>query len=86
MAVNGFRILGPIAKPAVPKLIDLLNHGDLEQKTMAALALGGIGPEVYAAVPALTNYLKSLAPADQTAGKYALDQIDPEAVAKAGIK
>ncbi len=49
----GFKILGPIAKPAVPALIDLLNNGNNPES--AAEALTKIDSQI--AVIALTNAL-----------------------------
>jgi len=50
LAVEGFKILGPVAQPAVPKLIKIIGHnGDYAQQ-----ALVGIGPD---AVPLLSEKL-----------------------------
>ena len=47
MGTEGFRILGPIAKPAVPALIEILNGDDSAQvKGRAGLALWSVDPEV----------------------------------------
>jgi len=54
---SGFAALGPIAKPAVPALIDLLKHQDAKIRATAALDLMWIGPEAQEAVPALVNCL-----------------------------
>jgi HEAT repeat protein len=54
--------LGPRGKEAVPLLVDIILHDPTECfevpfSTMAAEALGGIGPTARAAVPALTQML-----------------------------
>lgn len=56
MALAGFQALGPIAKPAVPALIDLLN--DSYFRYGAALCLGTIGPAASVAVPMLIPWLE----------------------------
>jgi len=53
MALVGFEILGPAAKPAVPGLIGLLKDQNWSVRGTAMYALGRIGPEAAAAVPAL---------------------------------
>lgn len=54
-AINGFLLLGVVAKPAIPELGRLLHNGkDGDLANYAALALAMIGPE---ALPALTNAL-----------------------------
>jgi HEAT repeats len=55
MALAGFQALGPIAKPAVPAMIDLLN--DPYYRFGAALYLGRIGPAASNAVPMLLPWL-----------------------------
>jgi hypothetical protein len=55
MALAGFQALGPIAKPAVPALIGLLN--DPYHRYGAALCLGRIGPAAIDAVPGLLPWL-----------------------------
>src|SRR6266850_2573494 len=57
MAMWGFNALGPTGKPALPALINLLNHGDEDARAAAAYCLGVIGP-AKEAVPALTQCLK----------------------------
>ena len=45
--------IGPEAKPAVPALIELLEHENDWAREMAAGALGRIGPEAEEAIPML---------------------------------
>ena len=59
-ALYGFLILGPIAKPAVPDLIELVQNGNPQQKAFAVSSLGSIGPPAKAALPALQAYVQSL--------------------------
>ncbi len=54
-AIAGFKILGPIARPAIPALVQILNSTNIN----AGPALGWIGPE---SIPALTNALNSSEP------------------------
>jgi len=53
----GFSALGPMAKPAVPALIELLNRGDYAVRVAAAYDLMWIGPEAEEAVPVLVRCL-----------------------------
>ena len=53
----GFSALGPLAKPAVPALIDLLGRGEDEVRVAAAYDLMWIGPEAQEAVPVLVKCL-----------------------------
>jgi HEAT repeat protein len=60
MAMAGFQVLGPTAKPAVPALINLLNDGeDFDVRSSAAFCLGAIGPTAQEAVPELTHCLSN---------------------------
>ena len=54
---NAFKALGPIAKPAVPELVHLLNSATNGANTVAAYALTQIDPQtaVIALTQALTN-------------------------------
>ncbi len=53
----GFSALGPMAKPAVPAIIELLKDKDPAVRAAAAHAFSSIGPEAEAAVPALVRCL-----------------------------
>jgi HEAT repeat protein len=57
MAYCGFMVLGPTAKPAVPKLARLLEEDDPQVRCLAAHCLGNLGPTAADAVPALAAYL-----------------------------
>lgn len=57
-ASYGFGALGPIAKPAVPSLIPLLQSRDPQVQTSAAHSLSLIGPDAESAVPALLPLLE----------------------------
>jgi HEAT repeat protein len=59
LARDGFHILGPIAKPLVPILIDLLNDKNPDVCLTATELLGSIGPSVENAVPSLIGRFKS---------------------------
>jgi len=68
--------LGAEAKQAVPALIDLLQHGDVQDARLAALTLGEIGTAAAEAIPALMK-----AADDDDAGVanmalWALEQVD----------
>ena len=66
-AVAAFRILGPIGKPAIPALVDMMNDTNICFE--AAHALGAIGPD---AIPALTNTWTQSNSVIRTAGFRAL--------------
>jgi HEAT repeat protein len=53
----GFGALGPIAKPAVPALIELLHDKNPRVRACAAHSLGMIGPDAESAIPALLPLL-----------------------------
>jgi|SRR5579872_6866908 len=59
LAFNGLTVLGPIAAPAVPALVDLLNSADPDVQVGAARVLGSIGPAARNASPALVKSLQS---------------------------
>jgi hypothetical protein len=66
-AVQGLAEVGPEAKDAVPRLVDLLDREDKPGKDGAFLrawvihALGRLGPQARSAAPSLTRLLKSYA-------------------------
>jgi len=53
----GFFILGPLATPAVPALVTLVNDPDPDARATAVSALVQFGPEAHAAVPGLLKCL-----------------------------
>ncbi|MFO7898951.1 MAG: HEAT repeat domain-containing protein, partial [Planctomycetota bacterium] len=58
LAVQQLSRLGAKAKPAVPKLIEMLEADDRRTATFAAWALGAIGRHAKEAVPALSRALE----------------------------
>ena len=56
-ASYGFSILGPLAKPLVPALINALDEKNAGVRAAAAHSLGAIGPGAETAVPTLINHL-----------------------------
>jgi HEAT repeat protein len=80
LALLGFTILGPMAKPAVPALINLLKEKDSEVAFLAASALGRIGPAASNAVPALIMNLDSQDFAVRYMATNSLRRISPSAV------
>jgi len=68
---------GRYASEAVSALIDLLETGTIQDKRVAALTLGEIGPVAKNAIPALTNAVDE----DETLFEHAiwaLEMIDDE--------
>jgi hypothetical protein len=59
LALGGFRILGPDARPAVPTLVTLLDDPDWDTCASAAESLSYIGPAAEDAIPALIRHLNS---------------------------
>ena len=58
-AILGFEALGPLGRPAVPGLVDLLtNNPCAEDQALAATSLGWIGPDARSAAPALFRATK----------------------------
>jgi len=84
-ALLGFKILGPIAEPAVPALTKLLHRGEGEIAVLASRALSRIGPAATNAVPALVRNLSDQDIAVRSVATNALKRIDPLAAVSAGI-
>jgi len=74
----GLSLLGKEALEAGPDLVECLTKEQLVRQT-AALALGNIGPEARAAIPALTNALNDPAWSVRRQAAIALGQIGPDA-------
>jgi hypothetical protein len=58
LARNGFKILGPIAKPSVPALIRLMDDRDFTVQITAIECLAYIGPDSEPAIPQLLQRLQ----------------------------
>jgi HEAT repeat protein len=71
--------LGRIGKPAVPLLMNALQHRDPLARRQAALVLAKIGPEAAEAVPLLVGALDDQDAAVRRAAAKALGQIGPAA-------
>jgi HEAT repeat protein len=71
--------LGRIGKPAVPMLMNALQHRDPHVRKQAAQVLAKIGPEANQAVPLLVAVLDDADPAVRRAATRALGQIGPAA-------
>ncbi len=84
-ALLGFKILGPLAGPAVPALTGLLRSGEGQTAVLAARALTRIGPAATNAVPALVRNLTDPDIAVRSVATNALKHIDPLAAISAGI-
>jgi hypothetical protein len=87
-AAYGFYVLGPAAKPALSKLVSMLDDPAPEVRALAAFAIGKIGPESARAIPALQRLItKPLAPnpqgtfaiQDRYLAAYALGAMGPAA-------
>ncbi|MBM4067748.1 MAG: hypothetical protein FJ271_02210 [Planctomycetes bacterium] len=75
----GLSRLGAEAQPALPALVERLQHGSVLVRDSAALALGKIGPDASDAVPALTAALKDAEWTVRRQAALALGQIGPAA-------
>jgi HEAT repeat protein len=82
-AAQSLRDLGPNARTAVRELIGALGDRNEDVFRFAALALGKIGPEAREAVPALLQALQEDRAYSETTLRWALDQIDPQALTTA---
>jgi HEAT repeat protein len=83
-ALNAMREIDPLA--AVPYYIKRLEDPEPRTRKWVAVYLGRIGPPSKPAVPALLKALQDADPSVRQAATNAVNQIDPEAAAKAGIK
>jgi hypothetical protein len=82
-SIRAFKVLGPLAAPAIPelaRLARLTNHGDLH--THAVLALSAIGSP---AVPVLTNLLADPNASDWWAMEWGFRSLGTNAGPAAGI-
>lgn len=78
-AADGFKLLGPTAKSAVPDLVRLLNVSDKGVAATAAKCLGGIGPDARQALPALIKAVKDPDPYVRENAVFALGELGPSA-------
>ncbi|MDB6068091.1 MAG: domain containing protein [Pedosphaera sp.] len=85
MAILGFKILGSIAKPAVPALTKLLDDSEGDGAVLASMALARIGPCAQASVPALVRNLRDRNALVRCTATNALRQISREAALNAGV-
>lgn len=80
-AVTAFKILGPVAKVALPDLEKMLQEGD-GSSGCAARAFAGIGPD---SLPILTNALASTNRSARRGALYALGLLGEKAAAAAPL-
>lgn len=71
--------IGPTAEPAVPYLVDLLNHRDEMTRKTAAEILSHIGPAAHSAIAALREAIKDESDLVQRWAVHALGEIGPMA-------
>jgi HEAT repeat protein len=73
--------IGPAAKPALDDIVKELGDADADHAGEAAVAIGAIGPEAVAAVPALRRVVgdAAKAPGLRYSAAYALGRIGPAA-------
>jgi len=77
-AAIAFRDIQPVSRPAIPVLIQHLNSRDVTVQLLSQYALGNLGPEATAAVPALKLRLKGDV-AERVYAAWALWQIEHNA-------
>ena len=68
--------MGEDAEPAVPILIEMLCHGELQDRKLAATTLGEIGPIASAAVPILLDITEDDDDGLADLAAWALEEID----------
>src|SRR5262249_22791126 len=71
-AGTGLVALGALAEPAVPKLMELMDHADPAIRSEAVRLLAFVGPVAKAAVPKLTDRLNDPDPAARGGAAFAL--------------
>jgi hypothetical protein len=82
-AAQILRDLGPKARTALHPLIEALEDRNEDVFRFAAMALGKIGPDAREAVPALLRALREPSAYSETTIRWALKQIDPQALSTA---
>jgi hypothetical protein len=85
-AIQGFDVLGSVAKPAVPDLIKSLGDKSPGVRACAASCLGLIGPEAKAAVPDLRKRFDDQVVSVRKEATNSVAKIDAGAAAKTGVK
>ena len=78
-AVQALGEFGPVAKEAVPALVERLHEDRFHERKSIAFALAHIGPEAKEAVPALIDVLRNDNGDTRAAAAYALERIGPAA-------
>jgi hypothetical protein len=86
IALCGFIFLGPTGKPAVPRLLELLNDRHPNVRRSAARALSSIGAADQNAVPELMKHLDDQNIDVREAVTNALARIASKALANGGTK
>ena len=84
-AATAFTLLIPPQTQAIPDLMRLLNDPDEHVCQEACLALGFMGPPAKKAVPLLLEAYKSKHRGVRMMAGVALQKIDPQEAAKAGV-
>jgi len=85
-AVSGLGRIRARPELAVPALTEALRDSDSHLQVDAAVSLAAFGTNAQSAVSGLITALSDANPDVRTNAAYALNQIDPEAAAQAGVK
>jgi HEAT repeats len=76
---QGWRLMSHCGSPAVPHLIEGLDHSNANVRDWAALGLGRIGPQAADAIPALVKALQDRDEHVRTRAAWALETMGPAA-------
>ena len=85
-AIEALGAFGPSAKEAVPSLLGLATNADANVRGSACAALGEIHAQPDRVVPVLIDALHDPDPTVRRCATKALEHIDPEAAARAGVE